>query len=143
MLPSNASADDPERGSATIEFLVAGILLLVPIVYLVIALGMVQNASLGAEATARFVARSLATGSEVPPDVIRELVASGYGLDPAALHLRAECHPATDECPAAGSTIVVTVEGAVALPLMPEIFAENLSVPVTGTATYRVERLAR
>jgi hypothetical protein len=121
MLPSNASADDRERGSATIEFLVAGLLLLVPIVYLVIALGLGQNASLGAEATARFV---------------------GYGLDPAALTVRAECFPAGDECPSAGSTIVVTVETTVGLPLMPDVFDGRTSVPVTGTATYRVERLA-
>jgi hypothetical protein len=142
MLPSNASADDRERGSATIEFLVAGLLLLVPIVYLVIALGLVQNASLGAEATARFVARTLATGSEVPPEAVREMIAEGYGLDPAALTVRAECFPAGDECPSAGSTIVVTVETTVGLPLMPDVFDGRTSVPVTGTATYRVERLA-
>lgn len=143
MLPSNASADARERGSATIEFLVAGILLLVPIVYLVIAFGMVQNASLGAEATARFVARALATGSEVPPDAVRDLVAADYGIDPAALRLHAECHPVADECPSAGSTIVVTVESTVTLPLMPAVFDDHLAVPVTGTATYRVERLAQ
>lgn len=142
MRPSNAWADDRERGSATIEFLVAGVLLLVPIVYLVIAFGLVQNASLGAEATARFVARTLATGSEVPPDAVRDMVAAGYGLDPESLTVRADCYPATGECPSAGSTIVVTVETVVSLPLMPDVFDRHTAVPVTGTATYRVERLA-
>ena len=140
MLPSNTP--DNERGSATIEFLVAGLLLLVPIMYLVIALGMVQNASLGAEATARFVARTMATGSTVPPDAIRDMIADTYGLDPTSLDVRAECVPATTECPAAGSTLIVTVDTTVTLPLMPRIFDSHLGVPVTGSASYRVERLA-
>jgi|SRR5690606_28990238 len=140
MRPSNTP--DDERGSATIEFLVAGLLLLVPIVYLIITFGLVQNASLGAEATARFVARTLATGSEVPPEAVRDMVAAGYGLDPESLAVHAECFPQTDECPAAGSTIVVTVDTTVALPLLPDVLGDRLAVPVTGTATYRVERLA-
>ena len=140
MLPP--STPDSERGSATIEFLVAGLVLLVPLVYLVIALGLVQNASLGAAATARFIARELATGSDVPPEVVRDMVADGYDLDPTTLDIDITCVPATTQCPTAGATVTVTVRDGVTLPLMPDIFGAHLAVPVTGTATYRVERLA-
>lgn len=135
--------DDPERGSATIEFLVAGLVLLVPLVYIVIAFGMMQNVMLGTEATARYVARSLATGSAVPPDAVRDMVAAGYGLDPDSLSISAECYPDPGSCPAAGSTIVVTVDSRLTLPLMPAIFDSHLGVPISGSATYRVERLSQ
>ena len=41
--------DDPERGSAALEFIVVGLLLLVPLVYLIAAIGMIQQQSLGVE----------------------------------------------------------------------------------------------
>ena len=53
MHPSNRSTDDPERGSAALEFIVVGLVLLVPVVYLIVTLGLVQGQSLGAEAAAR------------------------------------------------------------------------------------------
>ena len=143
MRPIKTWASD-DRGSATIEFLIAGVLLLVPIMYLVIALSTVQNGSLGAESTARFVARTLAAGDEVPPELVRDIVADSYGIDPATLDVNISCTPATTQCPASGATIVVTVRSSVALPLMPAAFgiADHLAVPISGTATYRVERLS-
>lgn len=144
MLPLRITDDPGDRGSASLEFLAAGLILLVPLVYLILALGAVQNAALGTEATARFVARTLASGAEVGPDLVRDSVAAAYGLDPDALDVRISCIPATDDCPAAGTTVVVTVSDAVALPLVPEIFglSEAASIPVDATGTYRVERLA-
>ena len=57
MRPSNRSTDltcpppddDPERGSAALEFIVVGLLMLVPLVYLVVTLGLIQGQSLGVE----------------------------------------------------------------------------------------------
>src|SRR6187402_2436195 len=48
---------DAERGSASLEFLVAGLLLLVPLVYLVLTVSAVQAASLGVEGAARQASR--------------------------------------------------------------------------------------
>ncbi len=143
MRPSSASAEDRERGSASLEFLAGGLILLAPLVYIIVALGMVQNAAIGTESVARFVARAMAAGDEVPPHVVRDAVAEAYGLDGPGLDVMVECAPATRGCPAAGSVIVVTVSEQVALPLVPDVLglSESLSVPVDGTATYRVERL--
>ena len=142
MLPWRPS--DDERGSASLEFIVAGLLLLVPIVYLILALGAVQNAALGTEATARFVARTIATGDQASAGVVRDSVAAGYGLDPGALAMRVDCVPATGACPTAGATVVVTVSDTVPLPFMPDLFglAEATAIPVDATGTYRVERLS-
>lgn len=135
---------DDERGSASLEFIVAGLILLVPIVYLVLALGAVQNAALGAEATARFVARTIASGDEAAAAVVRDSVATGYGLDPESLAIRIDCVPATAQCPAAGATVLVTVSDTVLLPFMPDLFglADATAIPVDATGTYRVERLS-
>jgi Flp pilus assembly protein TadG len=50
-----------DEGSALVEFLSAGVLLLVPLVYLVIVLGRVQAASLAADGAAREAARAVTT----------------------------------------------------------------------------------
>lgn len=50
-----------DGGLAALEFIVVGLLLLVPLVYLVVALGLIQGQSLGAEAGARHIARALST----------------------------------------------------------------------------------
>ena len=50
----------PEEGTAALEFIAVGLLLLVPIVYLVITLGTIQGQSLGVEAGARHIARAVA-----------------------------------------------------------------------------------
>ncbi|RII97030.1 hypothetical protein DZF97_17400, partial [Clavibacter nebraskensis] len=55
MRPWNAWADD--RGSAVLEFITAGVLLLVPLVYLVLAMSAIQGAALGTEGAARQAAR--------------------------------------------------------------------------------------
>lgn len=56
--------ESDERGSASIEFLGATVILLVPLVYLVIMLAQVQAASFAAESAARDVGRILAQVDE-------------------------------------------------------------------------------
>ena len=46
-----------DEGSAALEFITVGVILLVPLAYLVITLGAVQETLLGAEAAARHTAR--------------------------------------------------------------------------------------
>ena len=71
MLPSNPSTDSADdRGSAALEFILVGMLLLVPLVYLIVSLGLIQGQSLGAEAGARHIARALSTAES--PDAARQ-----------------------------------------------------------------------
>lgn len=53
-----------DDGSAVVEFVTLGVLLLVPVVYLVVALGRVQAGSFAAEAAAREAARALSAAED-------------------------------------------------------------------------------
>lgn len=138
---------DGERGSAVIEFLVAGLVLLVPLAYLVVALGLVQEHALGVEATARHAAHTLARTGGVDetfaalPEVLASVPAE-YGIDPDALDVSVTCVPAHVGCPAAGSTVVVTIAATVPLPLMPPVLGlDRLAViPVESTSVQKVSR---
>lgn len=137
-----------EEGSAAIEFLVVGLLLIVPIVYLVLALGSVQHQALGAEAGARHVARAIAaaTGTadaDARADSVVRTIVSEYGVDPDALDVDIACGTASASCPAAGATLVVTVRMRVGLPLVPPVFGLDrlASVPIEATAVQKVSRL--
>ena len=137
-----------ETGSAALEFIVAGLLLLVPLVYLVLVLGAVQEQTLGAEAAARHTARVIgqapdaaaaaARGDAVLAGAVRE-----YGMDAGAVDVEITCRPAAAECPAAGATVIVTVRTAVALPFLPPVFGldELAAIPVEAQAAQKVSRL--
>jgi Flp pilus assembly protein TadG len=140
-------ADHPERGSAALEFILVGMLLLVPLVYLIVSLGMIQGQSLGAEAGARHIARALSTAENAEAaresaDRILQSVVEEYALDPASVRFSLECHPGGGSCPQAGSTLVVTVRTSVALPLVPPVLGLDrlASIPVEASAVQKVSR---
>lgn len=155
MRPSNRSrmtdrvrllADD--SGSAALEFITVGVLLLVPLVYLVLALGAIQEQTLGAEAAARHTARVIgqapdaataaARGDAVLANTVRE-----YGMDADAVDVQISCRPATASCPTAGSTVIVTVTTRVSLPFMPPIFGLDriAAIPVEAQSAQKTSRL--
>ncbi|MDY0909360.1 TadE family protein [Microbacterium sp. CFBP9034] len=147
MHPSNPSTDDPERGSAALEFILVGLLLLVPLVYLVVSLGLIQGQSLGAEAGARHIARAVATATDPADaqeraDLVLESVVVEYGLDADAVTVSMSCRPAGAACPSAGATLVVTLRTTVALPLVPPVLGLDhlASIPVEASAAQRVSR---
>lgn len=142
MRPWNRSTD--EDGSASLEFLTVGVILLVPLAYLVIALAQIQQAALGVEAAARYTARAIAQHHDAGPDAVIAAVAEAYDLDAASLDARVTCSPVPTPCPAAGSAVTVTISHAVALPLIPPILGldELAQVPVDATSVYRAGRMA-
>ena len=144
---SNRSSDPDDAGSAALEFILVGMLLLVPLVYLIVSLGLIQGQSLGAEAGARHIARSLSTAENPDAarrsaDLILRSVVEEYALDADSIQLSIECRPAGGQCPEAGSTVVVTVRTRVALPLVPPVLGlERLaSIPVEASAVQKVSR---
>lgn len=137
-----------ESGTAALEFVVLGMLLLVPLVYLVLALGAIQEQTLGAEAAARHTARVIgqapdaatarARGDAVLASVIRE-----YRMDADAVQVRLTCLPASSECPAPGGAVIVTVSTRVSLPFMPPLFGLDriAAIPVEADSVQKVSRL--
>ncbi|WP_375383944.1 TadE family protein [uncultured Microbacterium sp.] len=136
-----------EAGSAALEFIVVGLLLLVPVVYLIVSLGLIQGQSLGVEAGARHIARSVSSAPDASTADARArqvlaAVVDEYGLDPDSLKIEVSCRPAGATCPEAGATLVVTLSARVALPLVPPILGlDRLAlVPIEASAVQKVSR---
>lgn len=137
-----------EDGSAALEFIAVGVILLVPLVYLVIALGAIQEQTLGAEAAARHIARVISRAPDAVTaaersDAVLAGIVDEYGLDADAVEMTLVCTPAVAACPSAGATIIVTVATRVQLPLVPEMLGLDraTAVPVQAEAVQKVSRL--
>jgi aryl-alcohol dehydrogenase-like predicted oxidoreductase len=153
MRPTRASTEptsllEEDEGNASLEFIVAGLILLAPLVYLIVALGAIQTQALGVEAAARHVARTVSTAPNVEDaaaraDLVLAAVAEEYGIDPDAVVLRWDCAPAGVECPSAGATLLLSVSADVPLPLVPPVLGldEIASVPVEASAAQKVSRV--
>lgn len=145
-----AKAWRDDGGAAAVEFLLVGLILLVPIVYLVIALGQIQSGSFAAETASRQIARGVATArsqehARERAEQVARSVAAEYGIDRQELEVDVACRPATARCPSAGATVVVTVRVRVALPLVPDVFGarEQARVAVEATSVQKMSRLWR
>lgn len=137
-----------DEGSAALEFITVGVILLVPLAYLIITLGTVQQAMLGAEAAARHTARVIgqaenATDAADRGDAVLASVIDEYDLNAADVDVSVTCTPAGAECPRSGATVVVTVSTRVSLPFVPEIFGLDRAtqIPLEAAAAQKVSRL--
>ncbi|MCR8671004.1 hypothetical protein [Agrococcus sp. HG114] len=136
-------ADD--RGSASVEFLTVGLILLVPLVYLVLALGQIQHAVLGIEGAARHAARVVAAadghdeGLAAADRAIRVGI-EGAGLEPGAVRVAITCEPVPDACTTPRGTVDVQLDATVPLPLAPPVLRldTGVGVPVSARATQPV-----
>lgn len=137
-----------EDGSAALEFITVGVILLIPLVYLVIALGTIQQQMLGVEAASRHTVRAIAladdagTAAAEGAAVLAHAVTE-YGIDPDAVELSMNCVPEGVPCPSAGAIVTVTVSTRVALPLIPSLLGLDraASVGVEGVAVQKMSRL--
>ncbi len=137
-----------DDGSAALEFITVGVILLVPLVYLVLALGVIQEQTLGAEAAARHTARVISQAPDAETAAARsDAVLAGiideYGLDASAVQVSISCTPAGAACPSAGATMIVTVRTSASLPLVPPLFGLDrmATVPLEASAVQKVSRL--
>jgi hypothetical protein len=136
-----------ERGSASLEFLTVGIILLVPLVYLVLALAAIQAGALGVEGAARQAARvavslTAEAGSDAAVARAVQVALADYGIDAGAASVTVHCDRAA--CDEAGARVSVSVAARVDLPLVPDFLALSAvgSVPVEASATQTVSRFA-
>lgn len=143
----NRSTNDDE-GSAALEFIFGGVILLVPLVYLVIVLGAIQQGMLGVEAAARHTARVIGQADDAldaaeDGDAVLASVIEEYGLDPGSTAVSVTCAPAGVECPSAGATVVVTVTARISLPLVPEVFGLDraTAIPLEAASAQKISRV--
>lgn len=137
-----------DDGSAALEFIVVGVLLLVPLVYLVLTLGSVQEQTLGAEAAARHTARVIGQAPDAETaarrgDAVLASVVREYGMDAEAVEFGMNCVPTASRCPDAGATVIVTVRTRVSLPFLPPLFGMDriAAIPVEAQSAQKVSRL--
>jgi hypothetical protein len=129
---------DQERGSAAVEFVTAGVLLLVPLVYLALVLGRVQAATFAADGSAREAARAFVTADTDADGYRRAATAVRLGLldqgfdDPADATLNVQC--ARPVCLTPQSPVLIRVEVRVGLPGVPRFLSHPLSTYVTVRA---------
>lgn len=135
-----------ERGSAALEFIGVGVVLLIPLVYLMLALGAIQHQTLGAEAAARHTARAVSQASSVANAQTRSAavlasVIEEYGMNENAVKVKLSC--STPRCPAAGATVRVVVTTEVTLPFAPAIFGldQLAKIPIRAEAIQKVSGL--
>jgi Flp pilus assembly protein TadG len=137
-----------EDGSAALEFIVVGVILLVPLVYLILTLGAVQENTLGAEAAARHAARAMGQAPDAVTaasraDAILANVIDEYGMEADSVVVSTACSPASVECPSSGATVIVTVSARVSLPFVPPLFGLDTlaAIPVEAQAAQKISRL--
>ena len=129
-----------DEGSAVVEFVTIGVLLLVPVVYLVLTLGRVQAASFAAEGAARESARLVVTAPSEADGQTRALAATGWALrdqgfadDPSrAVTVTCSARP----CLTPGADVSVTVRVDVPLPGVPLGVSAVLPTVVPVSATH-------
>lgn len=137
-----------ERGSSSIEFITAGMILLIPLVYLVLAMSALQAGAFAAEGAARQAARAfvLASDEREGRAAASQAVAvtlADYGLDADSTALSIDCSAGAAVCLAPGEIVVVTVRVEVGMPLVPEVLGlqQVARIPMQASSTERVSKL--
>jgi hypothetical protein len=139
-----------EAGSALIELTWLGLLLLIPLVYVVITLVTVQRSAYGATEAARAAGRAFILSPDSTTARQRAFQAAqvamrDQGVELAPADVVIVCGPTPDSCLQPGSTVQVEIALQVRLPLMPTVLgqsAASVSVDVLHTEPYGIFREA-
>lgn len=142
--PRLDAAGSRERGSAVVEFVALGVLLLIPLVYLVLLLARVQAGAYAVSQAAREAGRAFVTAPAEADALPRALAAARLGFedhrfgDVGRLTIRCDTTPCLTPDAHVRTTATVTVP----LPLVPAFVrdAVPLSVPVTASHVSTVDR---
>lgn len=119
-----------ESGSAVVEFVWLGILLLVPLVWIVVSVFEVQRGAFAVSAAARAAGRAYvlapdeATARQRAVDAARQTLADQGGPD-MPVEVEVSCSLGAGQCLAGTSVVTVTIRSGVELPMMPEVFRDG------------------
>ncbi|MBB6626848.1 hypothetical protein H5V45_05895 [Nocardioides sp. KIGAM211] len=113
-----------EHGSALVELVWLGILLLVPMLWIVLSVFEVQRGAFGVSAAARAAGRAYALApsdavGRARAEVAARQALADQGLEDAPLDVRVSCTPYPHDCHSGTSVITVVVRSRVDLPMMP------------------------
>jgi len=130
-----------ERGSALIEVTWLGLLLLIPLVYVLLSVFEVQRGAFAVSAAARAAGRAYVladsdAAGQRQAEAVARLALADQGMADAPMELVVRCRPARGACHAGGKTIIVTVHSRVRLPLLPNVLGG-------GTPSFRLDATHR
>ena len=115
-----------ERGTALVELTWLGVLLLVPMLWIVLTVFEVQRGAFGVSGAARAAGRAYAlspndaVGRARAEHAARQALAD-QGLGDAPLQVRVSCTPYPANCLSGTSVITVRISSRVDLPLLPDV----------------------
>jgi hypothetical protein len=140
-----------ERGTALVEFVWLAILLLVPLLYIVLAVFDTQRTSYAASAAARSASRAFVTAPDQITARSRAQAAArlaflDQGFEGEAFRLTITCRPDPHRCLAPGSIVSAEVRSAAELPLMPTALGDDtprIAVSAVHSSPYGTFREAR
>jgi hypothetical protein len=125
----------PDEGSAVVEFVTLGVLLLVPVIYLVLALGRIQAAAYATDGAAREAARAFTAAADERSGRVRTqaavrlgLLDQGFDVDPSRA-TTIECRQTP--CLSPEGRVVVRVSVDVVLPGIPGFVDRLVATHVT------------
>jgi Flp pilus assembly protein TadG len=130
-----------ERGSALVELSWLGLLLLVPMLWIVISVFEVQRGAFGVSAAARSAGRAYALAPNDAAGQARAEAAVRRALDDQGLEgqsftLRVTCQPSPGSCHSGTSVITVHVATQVDVPMLPAVLggdAPSFALDATHT----------
>jgi hypothetical protein len=131
---------DAEAGNALLEFVILAVLLLVPLVYLMLAVLRVQGAAYGIAEATREAGRAFVSADASSDPYAQACTAATIamrnqvddGLD-CDSQLRISCVGACSPTPAPGDTIRVEIDLPVALPMLPaSVFGTPTAISLTS-----------
>lgn len=130
-----------ERGSALVEFCWVGLILFIPITWIVISVFEVQRGAFAVNGAARAAARAYAlapddaTGAARAQAVVDQTLAD-QGGDGQTGTAQVSCEPFPLDCHSGTSLITVRIDSGVTLPFLPEVLADaQRSFRLTATHT--------
>lgn len=132
-----------DRGSAVIEFIVVGVLILIPLAYIAMCVMRVQAATVASSLAVREAGRAFVSADTVQDAQTRATAAAGLALADQgfvlpARSLRMYC--STSQCLAPESTVHVELDWAVDLPWLPGFLGkERTSIAITAQRTMPVD----
>jgi hypothetical protein len=133
----------PEQGSASIEFIVASVALLVPLVALTVTTSQIASATFAATTATRQGVRAftLAESTNAGLEKVRAitmLAADDFGLSDARSRWELDC--SRRNCLRRGSLVTLTIHVDVPLPFIPSLPGIDITprVTVSRSATARV-----
>lgn len=128
-----------ERGSAVVEFVWLGLLLLVPLVYVLLTVFEAQAAAYGSDAASRSAGRAFVLSPSQDQAYTRaqsaaQVALADHGISAGQVRLEISCLPDPQRCLTPGSTVRVSVTVQKPLPLVPSALGSNApSVSMSST----------